>query len=232
MYFFVIEIETIVYYISIFISPPFYRLLSIIHDPIIPLYLYLYKTEKTSHFHPYSSTSIWYSYLVIYMFVSIFVLEWNWMWEGHYLIFLQSISTLVRHVSWKWLIVCPSQFMDICHPSHQLTHVECAWGSTFTFIVQLLGFPWSIRPIILNPRCDIWRIAFGYEFPKISYQSKYLNWHSPYGVKVFKLASSLWCIYRFWCDYNLCNTLDWMLGGHVTSDVAPELYTFLSQCFN
>jgi hypothetical protein len=75
MYFFVIEIETIVYYISIFISPPFYRLLSIIHDPIIPLYLYLYETEKTSHFHPYSSTSVWYSYLVIYMFVSIFVLK-------------------------------------------------------------------------------------------------------------------------------------------------------------
>ena len=55
MVFYVIKLETNMHYITIFISPPLYYKLIITHKPIISLYSYPLRIEKTSD--PYSYLS-------------------------------------------------------------------------------------------------------------------------------------------------------------------------------
>ncbi len=55
MFFYVIEIETTMHYISIFIALPLYSWLIIRHESIISLYSYPLRIEKTSDPYSYSS---------------------------------------------------------------------------------------------------------------------------------------------------------------------------------
>jgi hypothetical protein len=55
MFFYVIQVETTMHYINIFISLSFYSWLIIRHESIISLYLYPLRIEKTSGPYSYSS---------------------------------------------------------------------------------------------------------------------------------------------------------------------------------
>jgi hypothetical protein len=92
----VIEVKTIVYYINIFMSLPFNSWLIKRHRSTI--LVYQFKIDKTSNPHPHLSKIS----SNLYLTIPIFVLKMlKWMWEGHYLVRIRSICTLVFSHNFK-----------------------------------------------------------------------------------------------------------------------------------